>query len=99
MIQRSWWIVVLTALSAVLAALISAFMTTPIYSSSSRYIVSPNPIYLGGDVDYNLIYSLDTLDKRTIITTYAEVLNSPRIYAEAAETLGLNEYDLVDYTY
>jgi capsular polysaccharide biosynthesis protein len=99
MIQRSWWIVALTALSAVLAALISAFMTTPIYSSSSRYIVSPNPNILGGDVDYNLIYSLDTLDKRTIITTYAEVLNSPRIYAEVAQALGLNDYDLVDYAY
>jgi diguanylate cyclase (GGDEF)-like protein len=99
MIQRSWWIVILTALSAVLAALISAFMTTPIYSSSSRYIVSPNPIYMGGDVDYNLIYSLDTLDKRTIITTYAEVLNSPRIYSETTESLGFKESDLVDYTY
>lgn len=99
MIQRSWWIVILTALSAVMAALIVAFMATPIYSSSSRYIVSPNPIYLGGDVDYNLIYSLDTLDKRTIITTYAEVLNSPRIYAETAATLGLTESDLMDYTY
>ncbi len=99
MLQRSWWIVVLTALSAVLAALISAFLTTPIYSSSSRYIVSPNPIYLGGDVDYNLIYSLDTLDKRTIITTYAEVLNSPRIYSETLQSLGLSEADQINYTY
>lgn len=99
MLQHSWWIVILTALSAVLAALVSAIMTTPIYSSSARYIVSPNPIFLGGDVDYNLIYSLDTLDKRTIITTYAEVLNSPRIYSETIKSLGLNEADLVDYTY
>lgn len=99
MIQRGWWIVVLTALSAVLAALVSAYLTTPIYSSSARYIVSPNPIYLGGDVDYNLIYSLDTLDKRTIITTYAEVLNSPRIYSETIGSLGLKESDLVDYSY
>jgi diguanylate cyclase (GGDEF)-like protein len=99
MIQRSWWIVVLTALAAVLAALVSSFLTTPIYSSSSRYIVSPNPLFLGGDVDYNLIYSLDTLDKRTIITTYAEVLNSPRIYAETIESLGMKLSDLVDYTY
>jgi diguanylate cyclase (GGDEF)-like protein len=99
MIQRSWWIVVLTVLSAVLAALISAFMTTPIYSSSSRYIVSPNPKFLGGDVDYNLIYSLDTLDKRTIITTYAEVLNSSRIFAETVKSLGLKESVWVDYTF
>ena len=99
MLQRSWWIVGLTALSAVLAALISSYLTTPIYSSSARYLISPNPAYLGGSVDYNLIYSLDTLDKRTIITTYAEVLNSPRIYNETIEPLGFSESDLIDYSY
>ncbi len=99
MLQNSWWIVVLTALSATLAALIAAFLTTPIYSSSARYIVSPNPSYIGGDVNYNLIYSLDTLDKRTIITTYAEVLNSPRLYSETVASLKLLESDLTDYTH
>jgi diguanylate cyclase (GGDEF)-like protein len=99
MLQRSWWIVALTALSAVLAALISAYLTTPIYSSSARYIISPNPTYLGGEVDYNLIYSLDTLDKRTIITTYAEVLNSPRLYTETISSLGFTEAALSDYSY
>jgi diguanylate cyclase (GGDEF)-like protein len=99
MLQNSWWIVVLTALSATLAALIAAYLTTPIYSSSSRYIISPNPSYVGGDVNYNLIYSLDTLDKRTIITTYAEVLNSPRMYSETVASLKLSESDLTDYTH
>lgn len=99
MLQRSWWIVVLTALSAVLAALMSAYSSTPIYSSSTRYIVSPNPSYLGGSVDYNLIYSLDTLDKRSIITTYAEVLNSPKIFNETARSLGLSDDQISKYTY
>ena len=99
MLQKNWWIVVLTALTATLAALIASFLTTPIYSSSSRYIVSPDPSYVGGDVNYNLIYSLDTLDKRSIITTYAEVLNSPRLYSEAVTSLKLAESDLTDYTH
>ncbi len=99
MLQRSWWIVVLTALAAVGAALVSSYLATPIYDSTARYIVSPNPAFLKNGVDYNLIYSLDTLDKRTIITTYAEVLNSPRIYNETIQALRLNPNDLVDYTY
>jgi diguanylate cyclase (GGDEF)-like protein len=99
MIKRSWWVVVLTALSAVMAALISAYFATPVYSSSARYLVSPNPNFIGGEVDYNLIYSLDTLDKRTIITTYAEVLNSPRIYAETIRQNGLQASDLVNYSH
>lgn len=99
MLQSSWWVVVLTALSSTLAALIVAYLTVPTYSSSSRYIVSPDPSYIGGDVNYNLIYSLDTLDKRTIITTYAEVLNSPRLYSEAITSLNLLESDLTEYTH
>jgi len=99
MIQRSWWLVALTALAAVLVALISSYLTTPIYSSSARYIISPNPNYLGGDVNYNLIYSLDTLDKRTIITTYAEVLNSPKLYEETLNELNLQESDLQGYSH
>ncbi len=99
MIQRSWWVVVLTALTAVLAVLVLAYYSTPIFSSSARYLVAPNPSLLGGEVDYNLIYSLDTLDKRTIITTYAEVLNSPRIYGETVQQMGLQQSDLKDYNH
>lgn len=99
MLQRGWWIIVLTTLSAVFAALAFSYASIPIYRASARYIISPNPSFLGGEVDYNLIYSLDTLDKRSIITTYSEVLNSPRIYKETIDLLGLKEVDLSNYSY
>jgi len=99
MLQRGWWVVVLTALTAMLVALITSYMTTPIYSSSSRYIISPNPSYLGGEVDYNLIYSLDTLDKRSIITTYAEVLNSPRIVSDTIKSIGYDDAQIAEYSF
>jgi len=97
MLQRGWWIVGLTALAAVFAALVAAYYTTPIYRASARFVVSPNPVYLGGES--NVIYSLDTLDKRSVITTYAEILNSPRIYRETLSQLQLDRALLVDYTY
>jgi diguanylate cyclase (GGDEF)-like protein len=50
-------------------------------------------------VDYNLIYSLDTLDKRTIITTYAEVMNSPRLYEDTVKALKLTALDMLGYSY
>ncbi len=99
MLQKNWWVVALTALSATLAALIASYFTTPIYTSSARYILAPNPSYIGGDLNYNLIYSLDTLGNRTIVTTYAEVLNSPRLYSETVASLSLSESDLVEYTH
>ena len=99
MLQRGWWLVLLTILSAVLAALVSSYFATPVFSSSASYIVSPNPSYLGVEVDYNLIYSLDTLDKRTIITTYAEILNSPRIISDTIKSIGYTDDELSDYTF
>lgn len=97
MLQRSWWLVVLTALVAVAAALIAAFFATPLYQASGRFIVSPNPALLSGG--RNVIDSLATLDKRSIITTYAEILKSPRIYREALDTLGLTDADVQDYVF
>jgi len=98
MLQRSWWIILLTALSAALAALLTVYFTTPIYRASTRYIVSPNPSALGGES--NVIYSLDTLDKRSVITTYAEILNSPRIYDETLSELGLDDNPAIElYSY
>jgi len=43
--------------------------------------------------------SLSTLDKRSIITTYAEILNSSRIQTETMQLLQLNSTNLADYTY
>jgi diguanylate cyclase (GGDEF)-like protein len=98
MLQRSWWIILLTALSAAMAALLTAYFTTPIFRASTRYIISPNPSALGGES--NFIYSLDTLDKRSVITTYAEILSSPRIYNETLAILGVNDPTIADqYSY
>lgn len=95
MLQRSWWIVALTALVAVGIALLVSYGTTPEYESTSRYIVSPNPASLQGDS--SIINSLDELTKLTVITTYAEVMNSPRMYTESLALLKLNPADLVGY--
>jgi diguanylate cyclase (GGDEF)-like protein len=97
MLARSWWIVILTGLSAVIAALLAAYMTTPIYRTTASFIVSPNPAYLSDGS--NVIYSLDTLDKRTVITTYAEILSSSRIFSETVLLLGVDESVLEEYIY
>jgi len=92
MLQHSWWVIVLTALIAVNAALISSYMATPMYRSSARFVVSPNPTQFNQN---DIFSSLDVLDKRSIISTYAEFMNSDRIFRET-----LNELKLTgDYTH
>lgn len=78
MIQRSWWLVLISTLVAVNFSLVySYFVTTPKYEAVARFIVSPN---FQNIESRDLINSLEALDKRSIISTYAEVLNSPQIF-------------------
>jgi capsular polysaccharide biosynthesis protein len=97
MLQRSWWVVVIATLTAVVAALVVSYLTRPIYQATSRFIVSPSPSLISGGS--NLLNSLSTLDKRSIISTYAEVLNSPRIHSETYKLLGFTEAAMVNYSY
>ena len=97
MLQRSWWIIVITTMATVIAALVVAYMTPPTYQATARFIVSPSPSLITGGS--NLLNSLSTLDKRSIITTYAEIMNSQRIYSETTSLLQLNNVDLSAYTY
>src|SRR6266540_4872757 len=97
MLQRSWWIIVITTLTAVIAALVASYFTPPTYRATSRFIVSPSPSLITGGS--NLLNSLSTLDKRSIITTYAEILNSQRIYTETLNLLQLDNVNLADYKF
>jgi diguanylate cyclase (GGDEF)-like protein len=93
MLIRGWWIILLTTLAAVNVALIASYLTTPIYTASATFVVSPTTDLLGKDI----VNSLDTLDKRSIVSTYAEFINSRRIYLDALQVLQLQEVSMEDY--
>lgn len=83
-LRRGWWIVLLTLVTAVAIALIAASLSPKVFRTTARYVVSPNAD-LTDQTD--LLRSLDTLDRRSVITTYAEVFASPRIRSEAVQSL------------
>jgi diguanylate cyclase (GGDEF)-like protein len=97
LLRRSWWIVVITTLATVIAALVLSYMTPATYQATARFVVSPSPSLISGGA--NLLNSLSTLDKRSIVTTYAEILNSQRVYNETTNLLQLNDVDMTAYTY
>lgn len=96
MLQKGWWIIALTALVAMSVALIFAYFQTPIYRASATYVVSPSPTQLSSA---DVMRSLDTLDKRSVVTTYAEFLNSNRVYQQTLATLKLAREDVTRYIY
>jgi diguanylate cyclase (GGDEF)-like protein len=62
----------------------SYYVTKPTYEAIARFIVSPN---IQNIESRDLVNSLEALDKRSIISTYAEVLNSREIINETMNIL------------
>lgn len=87
MLQRGWWIIALTTLTALTMTLAASYRTVPQYRTSARFIISPNPELSQGGRD--LVNTLMSLDKRTVASTFAEVLDSPTIYKETSAELNI----------
>jgi capsular polysaccharide biosynthesis protein len=95
-IQRGWWLILVTTLVAVnISLMYSYYFTTPMYEAVARFIVSPN---IQNTESRDLVNSLEALDKRSIISTYAEVLNSHQITESTMELLRENPDDFSGYT-
>ncbi|MFQ5409268.1 MAG: Wzz/FepE/Etk N-terminal domain-containing protein, partial [Anaerolineales bacterium] len=95
LLVRGWWIVVLTTLAALNIALVASLYATPLYRATARFLVSPNPALISSKDEIN---SLQALDKRTTVSTYAEVLNSGRLYNETLTALQIDAADVIDYS-
>ena len=95
-IQRGWWLILVSMLIAVNISLVySYYYITPMYETTARFIVSPD--IQNFDRGKDLADSLETLDKRSIVSTYAEIINSNQILENNLRLLGLNPADFVGY--
>ncbi len=96
-LRRGWWIILLTALVAIIGALVASYLATPRYTATARFILTPGSIPAAGpDIVYQ---GLNTIDNGTVTTTYAQVMSSGRIYSDAGALLKLSPNDLLAYTY
>lgn len=92
MLQRGWWIIVVVMLATMNFSLLFSYLTPPVYETSSRFVVSPNASVYSNSWD--IVSSLDTLDRRSIINTYKELLASPAIYATSPGIQQMNPTEL-----
>jgi polysaccharide biosynthesis transport protein len=94
-LRRGWWIIALATLAALNAALIMFFLATPMYESSASFVISPtDAVVNNGD----LIYSIDTLSRRSVVATYTEIFNSRNIIEAAGEEVGTTSDQLAAYS-
>lgn len=97
MLRRGWWLVVLTTLVALTTSLGISALLTPQYEVVARFIISPGAIE--ADNPGTVLQGLNTLTNQTIMVTYAEVMNSSRIYNDALVFLQLQPEDFEEYSY
>lgn len=97
MIQRGWWLILVSILVAVNVSLVySYFFVTPMYEAQAKFITSPNLNNFEREID--LVNSLETLDKRSIVATYGEIISSRQIFLKTLEQLEANPIDYANYT-
>lgn len=96
-VKSGWWIIILTALSALSLALMYSYYTTPLYRAEARLVISPGAKILAAQ-EQTVVNSLLALDRRSIAATYAEILISDRIFSETADELQINLADLEMYS-
>jgi capsular polysaccharide biosynthesis protein len=87
MLQKNWWLILLTAMAALTVSLTISYAAVPQYRAIARFIIVPSSSLTSGA---DVVRSLDTLDRRSVVATYAEVMNSIRILEGSAEFLGLD---------
>ncbi len=97
MLRRGWWIILITALVALVVALALSYVVPPRYEAVSRFIISPRNVRPNSP-DLGL-WGLDILGNQTITSTYMEVIKSNRIYQDAARAVDLAPEDADKYSY
>ena len=92
MLKVGWWIIALTTLAAVNIALAVSYLAPPQYRATAKLLVTPNTAVM--EQQYDMVDSLRALDTPTIVNTYAELLQSDRIFQEASGALNADPIQL-----
>ena len=95
LLKRFWWVVALTTLGALSVSFIISYSSRPTFETQARFLVSPAQFL---EDERDMIDSLETLDKRSTVATYAEVIGSPSILKATGEQLAVDDEALDSYS-
>lgn len=93
-ILHRWWIVAGAAILGLVVAMILTTTQRPLYRASATTVVTPSSqIRDTGD----LLRSLETLERRTVVATFSRIAATPETRAAAAKGMGMDEGSLSGY--
>jgi len=93
--RRNWWLLVVCAAVAGSATYLLTDRQTPQYETTLRLAVGPSPSITR---QTRIAQAVDSLNKRSLVTTFAEIVAGRRIRDEAVRELGLPEDVASRYT-
>lgn len=95
MLRNSWWVVALTSLAALILTLLLALAATPQYEAQARFLVGPAASFSSNP--NQSIYPNESLNRRSTIQTFSEVVNTSYMFAEAGTALRMTPEELAEY--
>jgi capsular polysaccharide biosynthesis protein len=90
-LRQWWWLPALTAVIAAGTAWVLTTRQTPQYAAAATAIVAP---VVDLTESSELLRSLDTLERRTVVATFARLAGTREVRMTAAEHLGIAEPDV-----
>lgn len=82
--KRFGLIILLTLLAIIIAGVVSYFLLTPVYETSTEILVNQNPAETGQLINQNIQTDLQ------LINTYSGIIKSPAILGQVVEELDLD---------
>lgn len=92
---RFWWAAALVVAASVAAGAVLTSMVPPQYQARSTWVVTPNTRV---EEPADVMRSLENLERRTIVATFARIATTRNTRSGVAERLGIEEGDLSGYT-
>ncbi len=93
-LRKGWWIILTAIVLALLLAALLSRGQVPLYRTSTTLIVVPARETKDTS---DILKSLETLERRTVVATFAKIPSAPETRAAAAKRLSLGEDALGGY--
>jgi capsular polysaccharide biosynthesis protein len=91
---RRWWVILLAAALAVAAAAWATSRQRPVYRATTTMAVIPNSEVAGTE---DVLRSLDTLERRTVVATFARIPSAAETRVDAARRMKVPDQDIRSY--
>ncbi len=83
--RRHWPVALLVLIAALVATAIVTSRQEPVYEASVQLVVAPGAAQSAADV----IRGLETLERRTVVATFARIPSTPEVHREVAAAMKL----------